>query len=102
MKIFFIPFQPKTYIPLPPAGGRNFRTKHATASFCGGCLHGRPGSETVADAHGRTGVGTIFPDGKAMHLGSFTDEIEAPKTYDRKARELHGEFARLNFPDDYA
>jgi len=34
------------------------------------------------------------------HLGSFVDEIEAAKARDRKAYELCGDFAYLNFPED--
>lgn len=39
--------------------------------------------------------------GKRYHLGLFDDEIEAAKARDRKAWELLGEFAYLNFPEDY-
>ena len=44
-------------------------------------------------------IASICCGGKWMYLGSFDDEIEAAKAYDRKARELFGEFAYLNFPD---
>ena len=34
-------------------------------------------------------------------MGPIDDEVEAAKARDRKAWELHGEFAYLNFPEDY-
>lgn len=36
---------------------------------------------------------------KLTRLGDFTDILEAAKAYDKKAKELHGEFANLNFKE---
>lgn len=37
-------------------------------------------------------------DGKRYHLGLFTDETEAARTYDSAALAAWGEYAQLNFP----
>ncbi len=44
-------------------------------------------------------VAAIRKDGKPKHLGHFLSAAEAAFVYDTAAKELHGEFARLNFPD---
>jgi hypothetical protein len=39
----------------------------------------------------------IKVDGKYIHLGLFTDEVEAALAYDDAARKFFGEFSRPNF-----
>jgi hypothetical protein len=39
--------------------------------------------------------------GKEHDLGHFDDEVEAARAYDRTAVECFGEFARLNFPEEW-
>ena len=38
--------------------------------------------------------------GRRMHLGYFTDKIDAARAYDQAAKKYHKEFARLNFPEE--
>ncbi|UCD53098.1 MAG: HNH endonuclease [Phycisphaerales bacterium] len=51
----------------------------------------------------RTGKYTaqIRPRRKQIHLGAFDSEIEAARAYDRKAIEVFGEYAWLNFPEEH-
>jgi hypothetical protein len=50
------------------------------------------------DKNGKWKAG-IRVGGRQTFIGLFDDEVEAARAYDRKAREMFGEFAYLNFPD---
>jgi hypothetical protein len=40
----------------------------------------------------------IYVNGNKILIGVFSDPKDAARAYDEKAKELHGEFSRLNFP----
>lgn len=46
-----------------------------------------------------TWIAQIGANGKQHYLGRFGSEDDAARAYDAAARELHGGFARLNFPE---
>lgn len=48
----------------------------------------------------RQWVAAISAGDKTYHLGLFRTALDAAHAYDFKARELFGDFARLNFPDE--
>jgi hypothetical protein len=50
--------------------------------------------------HAKKFMASICIDGKNKNLGYFDDQVTAAKAYDKKAKELFGEYAYLNFPDD--
>lgn len=43
---------------------------------------------------------SICVNRKRTHIGYFRNPKDAARAYDAKARELRGEFARVNFPDE--
>jgi hypothetical protein len=46
-------------------------------------------------------VAGITYRGAYYYCGIFDDEVEAAKARDRKAYEIHGPYAYLNFPEDF-
>lgn len=65
----------------------------------GKCADNSSGYKGVSwQEHAQRWKAKITVDGKQRHLGYFDSAEDAARAYDRAARELHGEFARLNFP----
>lgn len=44
-------------------------------------------------------IAQIRVNGKLFQVGRFSNALEAAKAYDKVAKEYHGDFASLNFPE---
>jgi hypothetical protein len=71
---------------------RNRRKRRGTSSRFRGVSYNRRAKKWYA---------AIDFEGKPVYIGHFDDEVEVARAYDRKAVELFGEFARLNFPEEW-
>lgn len=54
------------------------------------------------DAHVGKWRARVKKNGNQMTIGHFDSEEAAARAYDTKAREIHGQFARCNFPTEAA
>jgi hypothetical protein len=66
---------------------RNRRPRVLTSQYKGVCWHKRRNKWQAS----------IYCDKQNIHLGTFSNEIEAAKAYDQAAVKYFGEFAYLNF-----
>jgi len=72
-----------------PENARNQRPQtNRSSKYKGVCWH----------KNQKKWLARVYSNGVTYHLGSFKSEIAAAKAYDKKAKELFGEYACLNFP----
>lgn len=76
--------------PATPSQNGGNQDKHANnkSGFKGVSWHKKSGKWVAQIKH----------EGKVMHLGLFSDVVDAAHKYDTTAIEFKGEFARTNFP----
>ncbi len=70
-------------------GGNRKKQKGTTSIYKGVCFY----------KNSKKWMSSIELNQKQKHLGYFNNEIDAAKAYDKAAKELFGEFARLNFEE---
>ena len=81
-------------------GANRLSRKNSSSKYLGVCLLRHKNTRkdgTIVYSEGW--CAKIRKNGKCQHIGMFKIEEDAAKAYDKKAKEIHGEFAKLNFPD---
>lgn len=82
----------------------NLRLSDRTQNMCNRPMYkcNKTGYKGVSITREGSYLSQIAYQKKSYRLGRFSCPIEAARAYDRKAVELHGEYARTNFPiEDY-
>ncbi|MGA2678109.1 MAG: AP2/ERF family transcription factor [Sedimentisphaerales bacterium] len=69
------------------------KRKGCSSRFKGVCFHKNSRRYKPWDSY-------INVNGRRISLGCFATEVEAARAYDAVARKYHGEFARVNFPEE--
>lgn len=90
--------------------GNRYNNKKSNLRLCSNAENNRNTSKRITNKSGYKGVSwekrfsrwraTITFEGKQIHLGTYKDITEAAIAYDKKAKELFGEFAWLNFRNE--
>ena len=78
----------------PATHGENMRNRKLHTNNASGFMG------VAREERNRNWGARIQANGKRIRLGAFKDKNDAARAYDKAARELHGEFASLNFPQE--
>ena len=85
-------------------GLNNQKTNLRLCTFAQNCRNIRSSAGKTSEYKGvhwhkkyKKWAAQITCDKKSYHLGYFKNQINAAREYDKKARQLHGQFAALNF-----
>lgn len=79
---------------------KNLRLATRSQNNANSPIRGHPRGMKGTTRRGKKWVAQISIDNKNKYLGIFSSREEAAKAYDTAAKEIFGEFAYLNFPDD--
>ena len=72
--------------------------KHNTSGYKG--IYYKKKNRDMINEHARPWEARISFNTKKIYLGSYKTKEEAARAYDKKAIELFGQFAQLNFPEE--
>lgn len=94
---FYIPID--AVEPNVPPLAPEVRQEHKRRRMAARRITGRSGYRGVIARHSRWAA-IISIEGRAVHIGTYDTPEEAARAFDKRARELRGPGALVNFPDD--